>query len=340
MKTLMLCLLLMAYMPLVAQETVSSIHLDSYLVDSATKKVGTLHLTNAAANPVFQLKGAGRKFFEIRNGNELHWKKAKQPSRNVYDITVSAGETAFADFRILKNQFHKNKVIAHRGAFKNTGATENSIGSLKHAIALGCEGSEFDIHMSSDSVPFIHHDPTIDSLTIEKTSAAVLAHRKLSNGEFLPTLDAYLAAGVKQYRTKLIVEIKPSVVSKERAIALTRKVVAAVYRHKAQAWVDYISFDYDILKEVLRLDPYARVAYLRGDVDPDKIAADKMFGIDYNSGVFQKKPEWITSAKKNNLTINVWTVNDPALMDWFLQQQVDFITTNEPELLLKKINAH
>ena len=26
--------------------------------------------------------------------------------------------------------------------------------------------------------------------------------------------------------------------------------------------------------------------------------------------------------------------------DGILQQQVDFITTNEPELLLKKINAH
>jgi len=339
MKNLMLYLLLMACVPVVAQETVSSVQLDSYLIDSATKKVGTLHLVNKTGNPVFQLKGAGRKSFEIRNGNELYWKKTKQPDRNAYDITVTDGATS-ADFRILKNQFHRNKVIAHRGAFKNTGATENSIGSLKHAIALGCEGSEFDIHMSSDSVPFIHHDPTIDSITIEKTSSATLAKLKLPNGEFLPTLDAYLAAGVKQYTTKLIVEIKPSVISKERAIALTSKVVAAIYKHKAQAWVDYISFDYDVLKEVLRLDPYARVAYLRGDVDPDKIAADKMFGIDYNSGVFQKKPEWITAAKKNNLTINVWTVNDPALMDWFLQQQVDFITTNEPELLLKKINAH
>ena len=339
MKNLMLYLLLMACVPVVAQETVSSVQLDSYLIDSATKKVGTLHLVNKTGNPVLQLKGAGRKSFEIRNGNELYWKKTKQPDRNAYDITVTDGATS-ADFRILKNQFHRNKVIAHRGAFKNTGATENSIGSLKHAIALGCEGSEFDIHMSSDSVPFIHHDPTIDSITIEKTSSATLAKLKLPNGEFLPTLDAYLAAGVKQYTTKLIVEIKPSVISKERAIALTSKVVAAIYKHKAQAWVDYISFDYDVLKEVLRLDPYARVAYLRGDVDPDKIAADKMFGIDYNSGVFQKKPEWITAAKKNNLTINVWTVNDPALMDWFLQQQVDFITTNEPELLLKKINAH
>lgn len=339
MKHLLCYLLLIACIPVTAQETISSIQLDSYLIDPATKKIGTLHFANAQGNQVFRLKGADRRFFEIRNGNELYWKKSTPPSRDAYDITILADKTTSADFRILKNQFHKNKVIAHRGAFKNTGATENSIGALKHAVTLGCEGSEFDIHMSADSVPFIHHDPTMDSLTIEKTSSAVLSQKKLSNGEFLPTLDAYLAEGVKQYRTKLIVEIKPSVISKERAIALTRKVVAAIYKHKAQAWVDYISFDYDVLKEVLRLDPFARVAYLRGDVDPEKIAADKMFGIDYNSGIFQKKPEWITSAKKNNLTINVWTVNDPALMDWFLQQQVDFITTNEPELLLKKINA-
>jgi glycerophosphoryl diester phosphodiesterase len=42
-------------------------------------------------------------------------------------------------------------------------------------------------------------------------------------------------------------------------------------------------------------------------------------------------------AHEKGLTINVWTVNDPALMDWFLERKADFITTNEPEILLRKI---
>jgi len=35
---------------------------------------------------------------------------------------------------------------------------------------------------------------------------------------------------------------------------------------------------------------------------------------------------------------NAWTVNDEKIMDDFLAQGIDFITTNEPELLLKKIS--
>jgi glycerophosphoryl diester phosphodiesterase len=36
--------------------------------------------------------------------------------------------------------------------------------------------------------------------------------------------------------------------------------------------------------------------------------------------------------------VNAWTVNDPGTMDSLLAQQIDFITTNEPELLLKKLS--
>ena len=94
----------------------------------------------------------------------------------------------------------KNKVIAHRGAWKNTGATENSIGALEHAIKLGCYGSEFDVHMSADSVLYVLHDHSIQGTNIETTNSAELSKIKLANGEALPTLEAYLKAGSKQKR--------------------------------------------------------------------------------------------------------------------------------------------
>ena len=72
----------------------------------------------------------------------------------------------------LEGMSQKNKVIAHRGAWKNTGATENSIGALEHAIKLGCYGSEFDVHMSADSVLYVHHDHAIKGTHIEKTTSA------------------------------------------------------------------------------------------------------------------------------------------------------------------------
>jgi glycerophosphoryl diester phosphodiesterase len=39
----------------------------------------------------------------------------------------------------------------------------------------------------------------------------------------------------------------------------------------------------------------------------------------------------------NKLTTNVWTVNDKADMKWFVDNQVDFITTNEPETLIEML---
>ncbi|MGS0526376.1 hypothetical protein ACU8V7_15580 [Zobellia nedashkovskayae] len=39
--------------------------------------------------------------------------------------------------------------------------------------------------------------------------------------------------------------------------------------------------------------------------------------------------------KKNKIALNAWTVNEEDDMEWFLKNDFDFITTNEPELLLK-----
>ena len=317
--------------------------LSNYTLSAGSKKIGSIILNKTAApTPQVKLVGASARLFKIDKDNNLLAGNAfsGQDKNNWHDVIIEAKtKTGIIrdTFRVVKDDFIRNQVIAHRGAWKNTGATENSIGALQHAISLGCAGSEFDVHMSSDSVLFIHHDPDVEHIAIEKTPAAELAPLKLSNGENLPTLNAYLEEGIKQNKTRLILEIKPSVVSKGRSLALAKKVVELVRQHKAQAWVDYISFDYDILKQVLSLDPYAKVAYLNGDKTPAELAKDKFYGFDYHFKVLQKNENWMTEAHQHKLTVNCWTVNDPALMDWLLANKADFITTNEPEILLQKV---
>jgi glycerophosphoryl diester phosphodiesterase len=87
----------------------------------------------------------------------------------------------------------------------------------------------------------------------------------------------------------------------------------------------------------MKLAPYAKVAYLNGDKAPAELAQNNFFGFDYHFNVLQKNPTWIKEAQQNKLTVNVWTVNDKAMMERLLQENVDFITTNEPELLLTLI---
>jgi glycerophosphoryl diester phosphodiesterase len=229
-----------------------------------------------------------------------------------------------------------NKVVAHRGAFRNTGVPENSIASLKAAIQLGCGGSEFDIHMTADSMLVINHDYTLQGLPVETSTYTALLEKTLSNGEKIPTLENYLKAGLGQTKTRLVLEIKPSRISKERSLILAEKVVAMVKQLKAEPFVAYISFDYDILKKVKQLHPGAPLQYLRGDIAAQQLKADGI-DVDYNFSIFQKDPNWIKNAKALGLVVNAWTVDNGATMDSLLAQGIDLITTDEPEMLLKKL---
>ena len=151
---------------------------------------------------------------------------------------------------ISKISFAENPVVAHRGAWKHNNLPQNSIASLKHAIELKCAGSEFDVRMTSDGVLVINHDPEYNKLPVEKTKYNDLIATKLSNGEKLPTLQEYIKAGLKNNTsTRLVCEIKPSEISKERGKEVADKVLQLIHKLKAEHMLVYISFDYDILNE-------------------------------------------------------------------------------------------
>ena len=84
---------------------------------------------------------------------------------------------------------------------------------------------------------------------------------------------------------------------------------------------------------MIRRDPAAQVAYLRGEVSPADLKVLGFTGLDYHYKVFEKNPTWIQEAKNAGLTVNVWTVDDPAVMQSMIEQNVDFITTDKPEQL-------
>jgi len=233
-------------------------------------------------------------------------------------------------------KFADNPVVAHRGAFKKNNLPENSIASLKQAIALGCTGSEFDVWMTADDSLVIHHDPDYNKLDIEKTSFNQLRETPLANGEKLPSLREYLLAGMENNtKTRLVLEIKPSRITAQRGRAVADKVLQLVRELKAEPMIVYISFDYGILDQLRKNDPKAILQYLNGDHSPEQLKAETIQGADYHYSVFRSKPQWIDEAKKNKIQLNAWTVNDTTDMKWLLNSKFDFITTNEPEKLLE-----
>ena len=55
--------------------------------------------------------------------------------------------------------------------------------------------------------------------------------------------------------------------------------------------------------------------------------------------LIRKHPEWIKQAHDLGLEVNVWTVDKEEDMKYFLEQGVDYLTTNHPEQALKLVNA-
>lgn len=248
-------------------------------------------------------------------------------------ITMSACMSAQEE----KYEFIKNGVIAHRGAWKANSLPQNSIASLGQAIKLGCEGSEFDVWLTADDILVVNHDPDFLGIPIETSTYQELLAKKLPNGENIPTAEAYIRHGIGQTKTRLIFELKPSKISQERGLKAAAKAVELVHQLGAQKWIDYITFDYEAGKRIIELDPEANVAYLMSDKSPDELKKDGFFGLDYHIRVLKEKPEWITEAHELDLTVNAWTVNKEDDMKWLLEMKADFITTDEPELLLQII---
>lgn len=234
--------------------------------------------------------------------------------------------------------FAPNKTIAHRGAWKTDTLPQNSIASLRKAVDLKATGSEFDVRMTQDGTLVISHDPLHAEDTIELKTYQQLAIHKLKNGETLPTLEEYLKAGSKNNTsTRLVVEVKPSIVDKTQGVRAAEKAVELIQRLKIQKRVVYISFDYAIMKRIHELDPTAITQYLTGDKTPAELKADGISGADYHLNVYRQHPEWITQLKERGMILNAWTVNTAEDMDWLLAQGFDFITTDQPELLLERV---
>lgn len=229
---------------------------------------------------------------------------------------------------------HVTRAVAHRGYWTCEGSAQNSLTSLQKAYEAGCWGSELDIWLTADGQLVVNHDAhTLDGLDIEKTDSKQLLESKLKNGETLPSLEAYLDAGKSLTPMMLVLELKTQS-TPERNAELARKVVELVKAKKMEERVEYIAFSNLVGTELIRLAPEAKVAYLNGDKTPAELKELGYTGLDYAVGVLKKNDRWIDEAHKLGLTVNVWTVNKAEDLQYFIDHKADYITTNEPALLL------
>ncbi|MCA4776252.1 glycerophosphodiester phosphodiesterase family protein [Empedobacter stercoris] len=242
--------------------------------------------------------------------------------------------TALTTF-MFANMANAQKIIAHRGYWDTENNAKNSIQSLKSAQEINVYGSEFDVLISADDVLMVNHDDHYQGYTIETTNSTVLKTLKLANNKNMPTLEEYIEQGKKNKNVKLIFELKPHS-SKENENRAVKKAVELIKKYQIEDQIEIISFSQNICDEFKRLAPEHHVSYLNGDLSPKEIKEKGWNGIDYNYKVFQKNPNWVKEAQALGLLVNVWTVNQPKVMQEMIDLKVDYITTDKP-LILKEL---
>lgn len=246
-------------------------------------------------------------------------------------------KSIFSIFALLIMTFitAQTKIIAHRGFWKtNPETTENSIKALENAQELELFGSEFDVHRTKDGKLIVNHDEHHGKMDISQTNFCDLKKVKLSNGEKIPTLKKYLKQGKKVPNVRLIVELKPAK-TKELENEIVKKTLKLIQKLNLEGQCDFISFSFNICKEIKKQNPKAHVQYLEGNLSPEQIKAAGLDGIDYHYSVFEKNPDWISKAKQLGLSTNAWTVNDVKVFQKLSEAGIDMITTNVPDVFLK-----
>jgi glycerophosphoryl diester phosphodiesterase len=155
--------------------------------------------------------------------------------------------------------------IAHRGA--SADRPENTLASFDEALRQGCDALELDLRLSSDGVPVVWHDDTLEKLGDRHRRAAELTADELRNldagswfdrrfaGERIPTLDEVLGRYATQ--TRLLLEIKDEE-DGARNRALVRATVERVRKHGAEESVFILSFCDAILAATAESAPRLR----------------------------------------------------------------------------------
>lgn len=241
-------------------------------------------------------------------------------------------------------QYKAPQIVANGGFHRSPASgAKNTMSALKAAQKIKVYGSECDVNLTKDGEVLVvqsgwHPGSKANpKANIHISTKAKLLEIPYSNGEHICTLEEYLKRAAKKPATKLILDIKNQG-SIKRETMLVEKTLEIVAKAGMEANVEYIAAHAWTCFELVQKAPQGtKIHYLEGNYDPEYVKAMGCSGIDYPISRLKKKKGWIKQAHKLGLTVNVWTVNKEADIRWCIENGVDIITTDDPELVKKII---
>jgi glycerophosphoryl diester phosphodiesterase len=240
-------------------------------------------------------------------------------------------------------------VCAHRGGCAL--GPENTLAAFDRGLAAGADGLEFDVHLSADGIPVVHHDDVLDRTTSESGPIAARTAAELARvdagcrfaldgaypfrncGVGIPTL----ADVLRRYPdVQLIVEMKvdsaamgEAVAREVRRAAAAERVCAAGYgaRSAAAARAALPEMASSACYSEVRLAVYRTWARF-----PARRAPYGGYQVPEQAGSLRiVSPRFVRYAHDAGLKVQVWTVDDEPDMQRLLEWGVDALISNRPE---------
>jgi len=229
-------------------------------------------------------------------------------------------------------------IEAHRG--DSFAAPENTLAAFQSAVALKAPSIELDVHPTADGVLAVIHDDRVDRTTNGSGTVCDLTFDELRHldagawfapqfaGERIPRLEEVLELLASSI-TRLNVEIKSSPPGQNAP----RTVVDLLRRAgKAHEYV-VSSFDLAALLEVQALAPEIVLALIGHG--PEILPLALQHHLEWIHAYHATLTEDIViRAHAAGLGVNVWTVDEPAMLAHWSSVGVDKLCTNRLALML------
>lgn len=233
---------------------------------------------------------------------------------------------------VLTASAARPKVVAHRGYWNTPGSAQNSIRGLVKADSIKADAVEFDVWLASDDVLMVDHDGVINGLSVQKTPSTELRKIKLANGENMPTVEEFLDKA-KDLSVDLVFEIKwhedPA-----RENLCVKKSIEMVKKYGLEDRTIYITFSPNVYEQLGKAGvPH----YFLSAISPEEMVERGGDGPDFHIFYFRKHPDWIPAYKALGMPINIWTVSNVEDTKYCIENDVDYITTDNPELAIKML---
>ena len=228
-------------------------------------------------------------------------------------------------------------VIAHRGA--SAYAPENTMPAFELAVQQQADMIELDVQRSVDAVLVVFHDTTTERWNGRQQLIKDYQFDELRmldiNGAHIPTL-AEVCAFAREHNIRLNIELKGT--------GMGAAAVQIIRSEKVEELVLISSFWADALMELANIAPHLPRAYLVGTRTyrpnirlqegwPFPMLKRMRAAAWHPASELPLLRVLVPQAQQRGYKVNVWTVNEPAMMQRMIKLKVDGIITDTPDVL-------